>query len=98
MNLLTQNKKTNAYLLVPIYVTIVYIGVFGLFSWGNWRLVSDALFGAAIIAVNISWVSLSRNLKKERKEQTRQKDIIGLAFLVYSGYNFLIATLMTILI
>src|SRR6056297_3325851 len=98
LNLLTKNKKINAYILVPLYVTAIYIGLFALFSWGNWRLVSNALFGAAIIAVNISWVSLSRNLKKERKEQTRQKDIIGLAFLVYSGYNFLVSLFITNLI
>ncbi len=98
MDLLTKNKKLNAYLLIPIYVTIIFIGIFTLFSWGNWHLVSDALFGAAIIAVNISWVSLTRNLKKERKEQTKHKDTIGLAFLIYSGYNFLVAMLITIFI
>jgi len=89
LKLLTNNRKINAYLLVPLYVTAVYTGVFALFSWWNWQLVSNALFGAAIIAVNISWVSLSRNLKKERKDQTQKKDIIGVAFLLYSGYNFL---------
>ncbi|MFW6262602.1 MAG: hypothetical protein ACOC34_01080 [Thermotogota bacterium] len=94
MNLLTKNKKINAYILVPLYVTGVYMGIFALFSWGNWQLVSNALFGAAIIAVNISWVSLSRNLKKERKEQTKHKDTIGFAFLIYSGYNFMISLLM----
>jgi len=94
LNLLTKNKKINAYILVPLYVTAIYIGLFALFSWGNWRLVSNALFGAAIIAVNISWVSLSRKLKKERKEQTKHKDIIGFAFLIYSAYNFLISLLM----
>lgn len=98
MNLLTKNKKINAYILVPLYITVIYIGVFALFSWGNWQLVSNALFGAAIITVNISWVSLSRNLKKERKEQTKKKDIIGMAFLLYSGYNFLISLLITNLI
>jgi hypothetical protein len=95
LNLLTKNKKTNAYILIPLYVTAIYIVIFTLFSWGNWRLVSNALFGAAIIAVNISWVSLSRNLKKERKDQTKQKDIIGMAFLIYSGYNFLISLFIT---
>lgn len=95
MNLLTKNKKMNAYLLVPLYVTVIFIAVFALFSWGNWRFVSNALFGAAIIAVNIAWVSLSRNLKKERKDQTKKKDIIGVAFLFYSGYNFLISLLIT---
>ena len=95
LNLLTKNKKINAYILVPLYFTGIYIGIFALFSWGNWRLVSNALFGAAIIAVNISWVSLSRNLKKERKDQTKKKDLIGMAFLIYSGYNFLISILIT---
>ena len=95
MNFLSKNKKINAYILVPLYVTAIYIGIFALFSWGNWRLVSNALFGSAIIAVNISWVSLSRNLKKERKDQTKKKDIIGMAFLFYSGYNFLISLLIT---
>jgi len=92
---LTKDKKINAYILIPLYVTGVYVGLFALLSWGNWRLVSNALFAAAIIAVNISWVSLSRNLKKEKKEQIKHKDLIGKAFLVYSGYNFLISLLIT---
>jgi len=95
LNLLSKNKRINAYLLVPLYVTVVYIGIFALFSWWNWRLVSNALFAAAIIAVNISWVSLSRNLKKEKKNQTKHRDTVGVAFLIYSGYNFLISLLMT---
>jgi len=95
LNLLTKNKNINAYLLVPLYVTGVYIAIFALFSWWNWHLVSNALFAAAIIAINISWVSLSRNLKKEKKDQTKHRDTVGIAFLIYSGYNFLISLMMT---
>jgi len=87
LNLITKNKDLNAYFLIPFYVLIVYGALFLLFSWGNWRLVSDAYFGSAIVAINICWVSLSRNLKKEKKEQKKNKDRIGLAFLFYTGYS-----------
>lgn len=98
MNLLSKNAKLNAFILVPVYFIVVYSLAFALFSWWNWRLVSDALFGAAIIAVNISWVSLTRSLKKERKVHTKQKDVIGLGFLFFCGYAFLLALIITFLI
>jgi len=95
---MSKNTKFNTLILVPFYFITIYTLAFALLSWWNWRLVSDALFGAGIIAVNISWVSLSRSLKKERKQQTKQKDVIGLGFLFFSGYTFLLALIITYLI
>jgi hypothetical protein len=95
LTLITKNKDLNAYFLIPFYVLITYGFLFALFSWGNWRLVSDAYFGSAIVAINICWVSLSRNLKKEKKEQRKNKDRIGVAFLFYTGYSMMASFLVS---
>ena len=98
MKLITKNKDLNAYFLVPFYTLIVYGVLFALFSWGNWRLVSDAYFGSAIVAINICWVSLSRNLKKEKKEQRKNKDRVGIGFLFYTGYSMMASFVVSSLI
>jgi hypothetical protein len=80
LTLITKNKDLNAYFLIPFYVLITYGFLFALFSW---------------VAINICWVSLSRNLKKEKKEQRKNKDRIGVAFLFYTGYSMMASFLVS---
>ncbi len=91
--LTSQNRTLNAYLIIPGYVLVIYWVFFAVVTWGNWEIVSNALFGAAVFCVNVSWVSLMRNLKKEKDESKKKKDRIGIALLLFSGYSILVSFL-----
>ncbi|HPE69270.1 MAG TPA: hypothetical protein P5560_08035 [Thermotogota bacterium] len=83
-----KNKKSRIVFWNPMKVFGVFLLVYLLVSWFNMGRFSNFLFVTGIVAVNLCWIYLTRNIKTEDKEKRKEKDLIGYALLFFSGLCF----------
>jgi len=95
--ILTKNKVLNAVFLIPLYLFAITVFLALLFTWFDIRNSSNVIFVFGMIFINVSWIYLSRKIKNEKPDDKKKKDSAGIGILVYSGFCFALAFILSVL-
>ncbi len=86
----------------PMYVSGVMIGIALVAGWFHWERVSNILFGAFIVTINVGWIYLAK-LHKDYRDQSeshdhKHKTDIAYAILIFSGLMLLSSFLFALIV